>query len=132
MLVKINHIGGTSSFSGEEERFNERQSMYKESPTPGPGRYDTIDVVRSLKRKFSPSYSENYSIINQMIKQNRDKTESIPSYKLDSHRAEHKYNGIPRHLQEMYLTLEKEKEMIENERPRSLPLEYFLQVKKKR
>ena len=44
VLVKINHIGGTSSFSNAQERFEQGQgqSIYQNSPTPGPGSYNTI------------------------------------------------------------------------------------------
>ena len=71
MLVKINHIGGTSSFRSEEDRFNQGgQSIYIPSLTPGPGTYDSL-TKRKQKERHSKPYSETYNIIHDMIMQNR-------------------------------------------------------------
>ena len=63
-----------------------------------------------------------------MIKQSRERVESIPSYCIPSVVAV-KYNGMPRHLQDMYRELNRKKE-VRSSRPNSLPLEYWREAKK--
>ena len=63
-----------------------------------------------------------------MIKQSRERVESIPSYCIPSVVAV-KYNGMPRHLQDMYRELNKKKD-VKSSRPNSLPLEYWRDAKK--
>ena len=63
-----------------------------------------------------------------MIKQSRDRVESIPSYCIPSAVAV-KYNGMPKHLQDMYRELNRKKE-VSSSRPHSLPLEYWKEAKK--
>jgi hypothetical protein len=68
VLVKINHIGGTSSFSGEDQRFVEGHSIYKGSDTPGPGAYNTLEMSGNGSKRSVKGYCESYNIINQMLK----------------------------------------------------------------
>ena len=70
-------------------------------------------------------------MINQMIKQSRERVESIPSYCIPSVAAV-KYNGMPRHLQDIYHDINKRKDEVKSSRPHSLPLEYLQEVKKKK
>ena len=67
-----------------------------------------------------------------MLKQSRERVESIPSYCIPTVTAV-KYNGMPRHLQDIYRDLTRNKYGKEEEgiRPKSLPLEYFVAMKKK-
>ena len=71
VLVKINHIGGTSSFRSEHDRFYDKtQSINASSQTPGPGSYSS-NKKQTNRHKNSKPYSESYDIIQDMIMQHR-------------------------------------------------------------
>jgi hypothetical protein len=62
ILVKINHIGGTSSFRSEEKRFIDGNSIYQPTASPGPGAYQ-IASQRNKKHLATSTYHENYDLI---------------------------------------------------------------------
>lgn len=45
-----------------------------------------------------------------MIKQNRERAESIPNYNIPDSGAQYKYSGMPKHLQDIYHDIKKNKE----------------------
>lgn len=53
----------------------------------------------------------------------------MPNYKIGVSREGMQYNGMPKHLQEMYMHLQKQKE--KNEVVKSLPLEKLIKLRKK-
>lgn len=63
--------------------------------------------------------------------QNRETIESIPNYCLPS-KADLKYNGMPKHLQDMYHELDRARIFANNYRETSLQLKDLLKIKKER
>ena len=106
ILVKINHVGGTSSFKNQQERFEEGQSIYESSPTPGPGSYkqESNKKLRKIIEERSPAYDA----IQEILRSKREKVGSTPSYVLGDKAEQIQYNGLPKHLQDMYLRLKNE------------------------
>lgn len=79
ILVKLNHIGGTASFRSEGERFAGQPTF-----TPGPGSYNTISShPATSKRLQNDSHSDNYDVIQELLRSKREVSESMPNYKLD-------------------------------------------------
>lgn len=64
-----------------------------------------------------------------MLRNSREKTESMPNYKIGVSRDGLQYNGMPKHLQEMYMYLQKKKD--KTEVVKSLPLEQLIKLRKK-
>lgn len=64
-----------------------------------------------------------------MLRNSRERTESMPNYKIGVSREGMQYNGMPKHLQEMYMHLHKKKD--KTEVVKSLPLEKLIKLRKK-
>lgn len=73
ILVKINHIGGTSSFRSEGQRFMEGSSIYHSNPSPGPGAYH-LASQRNRKHLSTSTYHENYDLIQELLRNSRERT----------------------------------------------------------
>jgi hypothetical protein len=74
ILVKINHFGGTSSFRNQGERFSDSNSIYQSNLSPGPGSYHFVSKNSNKKQNFSTSHHENYDIIQELLRSNRERT----------------------------------------------------------
>jgi len=61
-----------------------------------------------------------------MLKQNRERMESIPNYNLPVKDTDRKYSGMPRHLHDIFQSIKRAKEEEESEKVSSLPLEHWL------
>jgi hypothetical protein len=130
ILVKINHIGGTSSFRSEGQRFLDNNSIYQPTTSPGPGTYQLAIASQRNKKQLSAStYHENYDLIQELMRNSRERTESMPNYKIGVPQPGLEYNGLPRHLQEMYINLNREKET--STTVKSLPLDKLIKIRKR-
>lgn len=127
ILVKINHIGGTSSFRSEGQRFLDG-SIYHSSASPGPGTYQ-LASHRAKKHLSSSTYHENYALIQELLRNSRERTESMPNYKIGVPQPGLEYNGLPKHLQEMYMNMNRAKESAST--VKSLPLEKLIKLRKR-
>lgn len=63
------------------------------------------------------------------MRNSRERTESMPNYQIGVGKSGLEYNGLPKHLQEMYNSLHKERK--EPSFAKSLPLERLIKLRKR-